>query len=126
MIRLRPARKRNPMTLAHISAALSRDDPRELLHIPIALSLDPPEREHPGYAEEICLKLARHSDANVRGNALLGFGHLARTAGVIRKADEVRALVEAGLRDGDSYASGQAEAAAGDLESFLGWTLARK
>ncbi|MDP3739037.1 MAG: hypothetical protein Q8R02_16705 [Hyphomonadaceae bacterium] len=35
----------------------------------------------------------------MRGNALLGFGHLARTAGAIREPDDVRALVEAGLAD---------------------------
>jgi len=113
------------MTLAHITAALERNDPNELLHIPVALSMHPPEDEHPGYAETICLRLARHTHSNVRGNALLGFGHLARTAGVIRNADEVRTLIEAGLADPDAYVSGQAEAAAGDLENFLGWTLKR-
>ena len=109
------------MTLAHIAAAIARNDPDELLHIPITLSLNPPEAEHPGYAESVCLKLARHPHAHVRGNALLGFGHLARTAGAIRNADEVRGLIEAGLADADPFVSGQAEAAADDLEHFLGW-----
>ena len=107
-----------------VTAALARNDPAELLHIPIALSLDPPEEDHPGYAERICLELARHPHPNVRGNALLGFGHLARTAGVIREPERVRSLVEAGLSDADPYISSQADAAASDLNHFLGWTIA--
>jgi hypothetical protein len=113
------------MTLPHITAAIARDDPQELLHIPIALALNPPEELRPGYAERVCLQLAAHRDARVRGNALLGFGHLARTAGVIRESALVARAVEAGLIDPDPAVSGQAEAAADDLEHFLGWTLKR-
>lgn len=112
-------------SVSSITVALARNNADELLHLPIALSLNPPEDEHPGYAERICRQLARHAHPNVRGNALLGFGHLARTAGVVREPDEVRALVEAGLADPDPYVSGQAEAAADDLEHFLQWTLKR-
>jgi hypothetical protein len=61
----------------------------------------------------------------VRGNALLGFGHLARVLGVMREPEAVRALVEAGLADPDPYVSGQSEAAASGLEHFLGWKLNR-
>ncbi len=113
------------MTLAHITAALARNAPDELLHIPIALSMEPPEEEHPGYAESICRQLAVHPHANVRGNAILGFGHLARTAGIIWRPKEVRALVEAGLADPDEYVRGQAESAADDLRHFLKWKLKR-
>jgi hypothetical protein len=114
-----------PDPFPSITAALARNDPDELLHIPIALSLNPPEDEQPGYAEVVCLQLAAHPHANVRGNAILGFGHLARTAGVIRDVETVRALVLAGLADPDPYVSGQADSAASDLEFFLGWTLER-
>jgi hypothetical protein len=109
------------MPLPSVTAALARNDPDELLHIPIALSLDPPEEEAPGYAEAVCLALGAHAHPNVRGNAILGFGHLARTAGVIRDADAVRAAVAAGLGDKDEYVRGQAHAAADDLGHFLGW-----
>jgi hypothetical protein len=113
----------NDSSIPSITAALARNDPDELLHIPIALSMAPPEDDHPGYAESICRELARHGHPNVRGNALLGFGHLARTAGIIWKPKEVRALVEAGLADPDVYVRGQAEAAAMDLRQFLKWKL---
>ncbi len=54
------------------------------------------------------------------------FGHLARTAGIIWKPRQVRALVEAGLADPDPYVRGQAEAAAMDLRHFLKWKLKPK
>ena len=111
------------MELSEIKPSLTRNAPDELLHIPIALSLSPPEDDHPGYAEGVCRQLARHEHPNVRGNALLGFGHLARTVGIIWKPKEVRALVEAGLADPDAYVRGQAETAASDLRHFLKWNL---
>jgi len=98
---------------------------RKLLHLPIALSMDPSEDAHPGHAELICRELARHANANVRGNAILGFGHLARMAGIIWKPAEVRVLVQSGLADPDKYVRGQAEAAAGDLRHFLKWKIVR-
>lgn len=113
------------MTLANIEEALVRNHPDELLHIPIALSLDPPESSHPGYAERVCRRLARHPDPTVRGNALLGFGHLARTVGVMERPEEVRALVCAGLADASDYVRGQAEAATMDLRHFLKWRIRR-
>lgn len=111
------------MDLSDIKAALARNAPDELLHIPLALSLEPPEDDHPGYAESVCRDLARHPHPNVRGNAILGFGHLARTAGIIWKPKEVRALVESGMADTAEYVRGQAETAASDLRHYLKWNL---
>lgn len=111
------------MSIPVITAALDRADPQELLEIPISLSLNPPEDEYPGYAESVCRVLATHEHPQVRGNAILGFGHLSRTVGIIWKPKAVRALVEAGLADPDGYVSGQAEAAAMDLRHFLKWKL---
>lgn len=109
--------------VSDVTAALARNDADELLHVSLVLSMEPLEEEHPGYAEKICRELALHPNFNVRGNAILGFGHLARTAGIIWKPKEVRALVEAGLADPDEYVRGQAEAAADDLHFFLKWKL---
>jgi hypothetical protein len=104
-------------------AALARNDPEELLQLAVAIALDPPEDTHPGHAERILRTLATHVHPNVRGNAILGFGHLARTAGIIWKPKDVRAFVEAGLADPDAYVRGQAEAASDDLRHFLKWNL---
>lgn len=109
------------MSLKLIDEALARNNTDELLQLAIALALEPPEDTYPGEAERACLALARHPHANVRGNAILGFGHLARTAGVIRAEDDVRALVSAALDDREDYVRGQADSAASDLAFFLGW-----
>ena len=105
------------------TAALARGVPDELIYVAIAVSMAPPEESHPGWAESVCRELAAHEHPQVRANALLGFGHLARTAGVIWKPKEVRAAVEAGLVDPNPTVRGQAEAAAMDLRHFLGWKL---
>lgn len=70
-----------------------------------------------------CLRLARHPDEFVRGNAILSFGHCARRFGTL---DEtlVRPLVEAGMTDSSKHVRGQAWAAAEDIQHFLGWTVA--
>ena len=101
-----------------VEAALERDEPAELLRAVLAAAL----HGEPVWAAGICARLARHPHVNVRGNALLGFGHLARLHGdpAIDRST-VEPLVEAGLRDPEAYVRGQADAAIGDLEHFLGW-----
>ncbi|HYW11607.1 MAG TPA: hypothetical protein VE871_06600 [Longimicrobium sp.] len=106
-------------TMADVEAAIARDEAAELLHVPILVSMDPPDC---AWAQEICIRLAAHPHANVRGNAILGFGHLARTCGALDEP-RVRPLVESALHDEDDYVRGQADAAAGDLEHFLGWRI---
>lgn len=70
---------------------------------------------------DACLKLSSHPDEVVRGNAILGFGHLARLFG--RLGDEAPSIVRRGLVDDSDYVRGQAYAAAGDLQHFLGIEL---
>ncbi len=105
--------------MADTEGAIARDQPAELLHVPIRVSMDPPDC---AWAQEICIRLAAHPHANVRGNAILGFGHLARTCGALDEP-RVRPLVESALRDGDDYVRGQAHAAADDVAHFLGWRM---
>ncbi|MFT3768428.1 MAG: hypothetical protein QM820_23515 [Minicystis sp.] len=107
-------------TEADVEAAIARDDPAELLYVPIAVSLAPPGRV---WAEHVCLRLARHPNANVRGNSILGFGHLARIFRYLNRS-VVQPIIEAGLQDPDAYVRDQADAAADDVEWFLGWVLA--
>ncbi|HEX8274323.1 MAG TPA: hypothetical protein VF615_16925 [Longimicrobiaceae bacterium] len=112
---------RDGWEIVDVEAVIARGLPDELLHVPVAVSLDPPDC---AWAQEVCLRLAAHPHFNVRGNAVLGFGHLARTCGALEEA-RVRPIVEAALRDPHEYVRGQAEAAADDLAHFLGWTLDR-
>ena len=106
---------------AQIEAALARGDPAELLHVPILVSLDPPDA---AWAEAICFRLAAHADAQVRANAILGYGHLSRTLGALDEA-RVRPLIEAALRDADARA-GQRRNGGERYRVFLGWTFWRR
>jgi hypothetical protein len=105
-------------TEADVEAAIARNDPAELLYAPIVVSMDPPDCE---WAESVCVRLAVHPNPRVRANAILGFGHLARTCRKLNKP-VVRPLVESGLNDPAPEVRGQAEAAVMDLQTFLGWT----
>jgi hypothetical protein len=100
-------------------AALVRNEPSELLYVPVAASLYSEDLE---WAQGLCARLARHPHVNVRGNAVLGFGHLARRFGRLDRV-VVEPLVREALADPDAYVSGQADAAAEDLQHFLGWDL---
>lgn len=64
-----------------------------------------------------CVQLSSHPDEVVRGNAILGFGHLARLFG--RLGHEAPSIVKRGFVDASAYVRGQAYAAAGDLQYFL-------
>ena len=108
-------------TPAEVEAAIARGRPDELLYAVLSASLYSDELE---WAQDVCLRLAAHPHFNVRGNALLGFGHLARRFGRLDEA-RVRPLLEAGMRDADEYVRGQAHDAADDAEHFLGWKVER-
>lgn len=107
-------------TIADVERLIERGEPDDLLNIAIAVSLNPPDCS---WATTVCTRLASHADPNVRGNAILGFGHLARLCGALDEA-RVRPLIESALRDEDDYVRGQADAAASDVTFFLGWTIA--
>src|SRR4051812_39906816 len=77
-------------------------------------------------AATLCCTLASHPHSGVRGNALLGLGHLARLhrgTGLARNV--VERLVRTGLTDSEPYVRAQADNAADDLEQFLGWRIPR-
>jgi hypothetical protein len=103
-------------TIEDVEKVVARGVPQELLYVPIVVSMDPPDCS---WSESICLSLATHKDFNVRGNAVLGLGHLARTC---RRLDLTRALpaVAAALKDEDAYVRGHAHDAAADIKHYLG------
>ena len=100
-----------------VEEVLRRGDPSELLYAPIVVSMDPPDCQ---WAQDVCVRLARHPDPTVRGNAILGFGHLARTC---RRLDEsiVRPLVEEALCAKERHVFGHAIDTVADLTHYLGW-----
>lgn len=72
------------------------------------------------WAQNQCLKFARHDDPFVRGVAATCLGHLARIHGVIDEDEVVPVVVEL-LRDKDPGTRGKAQDALSDFSTFLGW-----
>ena len=97
-----------------VEAALDRDDADELSVAVLAAALG---WDDAAPAEALCIRLAEHVDQTVRGNAVLGLGHLARRFGSL-SARSVGG-VEAARSDVAGYVRRQAEAAQDDLDSFL-------
>lgn len=97
-----------------LAKAIEVNDPSVLGPMIIAAAL---YEDNFDTAYDACVKLGSHPDEVVRGNAILGFGHLARLFG--RLGDEAPSIVKRGLVDDSSYVRGQAHAAAGDLQHFL-------
>jgi hypothetical protein len=102
-----------------IRAIIERGEPHELLYVPLVVSMNPSSRVQ---AEQICLRLASHSDAAVRGNALEGFGHIAR---IFRSLNRrlIETVVETGMNDPDDWVRTKANDAANDIEWFCGWVF---
>lgn len=97
-----------------LAEAIEANDPDVLAPMIIAAALYEDDFD---MAYSACVKLSSHPDEVVRGNAILGLGHLARLFG--RLGEEAPAIVKHGLADESAYVRGQAYAAAGDLQHFL-------
>ena len=109
------------LSVAQVEAAMLRNEPEELLVAVLSAALHASNLE---WAQGVCGTLSVHGHFNVRGNAILGFGHLARIHGRLDRV-VVQPIIEAGLVDPNEYVRGQADAAADDVEHFLGWSIAR-
>ena len=101
-----------------VEAVVAQNDPMEVLYVPIAVGMNADAFDR-RWAEDICLSLSRHPHFNVRGNALLGLGHIARVCGEL-DLERVASLISEGLRDEHEFVRGHAEAAASDIEIYLG------
>ena len=105
-------------TEEQIEAVISRGDPEELLYVPIVVGMNASDCDRE-WVERICLRLADHPHFNVRGNAILGFGHIARTCRALNTAAAVP-VIAAALRDDNEFVRGHAASAAEDLGVYLG------
>ncbi len=105
-------------TEADVEEVVARADPQELLYVPIVVGMNAPDCER-SWVEDICLKLAEHADFNVRGNAILGLGHIARTCGEL-DLERIVPVIAAALNDSHEYVRSHANGAACDLELYLG------
>lgn len=106
---------------ADVEAVLAEGKPEDLLYVPIVIGMNAPDCDRE-WAEEICYRLASHPDFNVRGNAVLGLGHIARTCRALNLPVALPVISRA-LTDAHDYVRGQAECAAEDLQTYLNVSL---
>ena len=98
-------------------AAIDEDEPERLRGLVLEIANDADDRE---WAQSCLIQLSRHRDAEVRGNALEGFGHLARRFGRLDPG-RVRRIVGIALVDPSERVREKARSAATDLRTFLRW-----
>lgn len=105
-----------------IAQALIDDAPEAVLRAVIAASMHDDDWK---YAQDLCVRLSAHPHLNVRGNAVLGFGHIARVHGRLEER-LVLPIIRAALKDDDEYVRSQACGARDDVEHFLGWDFTKQ
>lgn len=111
-------REIGPWKHEDVERALRTDDVEALRLAVIGVSMHDDDW---GYAQGLCVRLSSHPDPNVRGNAVLGFAHIAR---VHRQLDRavVQPIIQRALHDEDAYVRGHADSAAGDTGMYLKWS----
>jgi hypothetical protein len=102
-----------------VESAILKNDPEELVYAVLSAAL---HSDNPEWAEDVCLRLSKHEHFNVRGIAILGFGHIARIHGKLNKK-QVKPLIEAAFNDESDYVRDHADSAADDVELFLKWKI---
>jgi HEAT repeat protein len=107
-------------TAEDIDAALDRDAPEELQFVPLTVAMASPDLHA---AVDVCIRLARHDDPSVRGNAIVSLGHLARRFRILDERT-VKPLIEQALHDPDGSVRVLARAAADEIHQFLFWNIA--
>jgi HEAT repeat protein len=100
-----------------VEAVVARGKPEELLYVPIVVGMNAHACDR-GWAEDLCFKLAEHPNFNVRGNAILGLSHIARTCRSLNLERAIPAVQKA-LTDESDYVRGHAEDVVADLQVFL-------
>lgn len=100
-----------------IKKAIANNEVELLLRMVLSVAL---YSEDAKYAQDFCIKFSNHANFNVRGNAILGFGHIARIHGKLDKVI-VKTVIENGLDDENEFVRQQSYSAKEDTELFLRW-----
>lgn len=72
------------------------------------------------YAENFCIQLSNHEHFAVRGNAIQGFGHIARVHGKLNE-EKIKPIIKTALRDNNELVRDNANNAKDDTKTFLEW-----
>lgn len=110
-------REIGPWTRADVERALLSDDTEALALAVIGVSMHEDDWR---YAQGLCVRLSSHFHFNVRGNAVLGFAHIARVHGRLERS-VVQPIIQDALRDENDYVRGQADSAMNDTKFYLKW-----
>ena len=105
-----------------LEATILRDNPTELITAVLSVALYAADAVS---AEAICVRLASHHNENVRGNALLGLGHIARLHRQLT-VTKSKPLIEVAFEDNSAFVRQQAASARDDVNLFLGWQIQGK
>jgi hypothetical protein len=110
-------REIGPWRHEDVERAIRDDDIEALLVAVIGVSMHDDDWS---YAQDLCVRLSTHPHFNVRGNAVLGFAHIAR---VHRRLDRavVQPIIQRALRDEHDYVRGHADSAVDDTQIYLKW-----
>ncbi len=102
---------------SEIEKALAKNDADKLLLIVLSVALYSDDYE---YAENFCVQLSNHECYVVRGNAIQGFGHIARIHGKLDE-ERIKPIIEKALKDENKFIRGNAIDAKDDARTFLKW-----
>jgi hypothetical protein len=105
----------HPINKSSAQEVLASGVPEQLARAVLSVALYEPDLH---WAQEYCIQVASHTNPIVRGNAMLGFGHLARINKTALQ-EQTYMLVLAALSDPEEYVRAQAESAADDIGLFL-------
>jgi hypothetical protein len=102
-----------------IESAIARDDSEQLVYAALSAAFYDDDAT---WIENVCARLANHPNVNVRGNAVEGFGHIARIHRTLNTW--VKPIIERAVCDEDSWVRGKALDAADDVNHLLKWDFA--
>ena len=101
-----------------IEAVIEADDLDEVLGATIDIAMAATDLD---WATDCLIRLATHPNTDVRGNAMIGFAHLADRLGDLSEKD-VSPVLRAGLSDPKPHVRQQAAASLDELSERLGWS----
>jgi hypothetical protein len=104
-------------TKVEIETAFAEDNIEKLIYVSLFTSLYYEDRN---YAEEVCIKLANHSNSCVRAMAIESFEHIARIDKKLNK-EIIKPIIEKALKDEDEFVRQKAEDAQDGIKHFLKW-----
>ena len=109
----------NTITENDVNAALLRNDPEELQFVSLTLALSDLDFH---FTQDVCIRLCSSIHSQVRSNALVSLGHLARRFRVLDEPT-VKPFIESALQDADEYVRISAKSAADEIHQFLHWQI---